>query len=62
MSNAYLGPENSADDDWQVLSASGVPFKDYRKDVKGLLTDVVDRLIAGQVIGWFSGPMEFGPR
>ena len=62
MAHAYLGPSSSADDAFDVLNASGVPFRDYRHDSKALLTEVVDRLAAGEVIGWFSGPMEFGPR
>jgi len=62
MTHAYLGPANTGDEAWEILTASGVPFRDYRNDINGLLTDVVGRLVDGQVIGWFSGPMEFGPR
>jgi carbamoyltransferase len=39
-----------------------VKFKDYRESSTGLIEDVVNRLIEGQVIGWVSGRMEFGPR
>ncbi len=35
---------------------------DYRQREVELLEAVVDRLVDGQVIGWFHGALEFGPR
>jgi carbamoyltransferase len=58
MSNAYLGPGFSEREIEEFLGWTNVP---YRR-----LTDVADQtaalLAADQVIGWFQGRMEFGPR
>ena len=62
MQHAYLGPENPVHETWHTLSSSGVKFKDYRNDQKGLIAEVVDKLIDGKVVAWVSGRMEFGPR
>lgn len=58
--NAFLGPEFSDETIGGFLSSLGV---EHRKlDRHDLLTTVA-RLIAEQnVIGWFNGRMEFGPR
>lgn len=62
LQHVYLGPSTSSDEAWHILSASGVRMRDYRENPAALIEDVVDRLIAGQVIAWVSGRMEFGPR
>lgn len=58
MEHAYLGPEYSDAEIESFLKWSKLP---YRR-----LDDVVeasaDLLAAGNVIGWFQGRMEFGPR
>lgn len=60
MQGAYLGPEFDADSLRQVLEAEGAV---YRELGESALTDEVARLLAAeQVIGWFQGRMEFGPR
>ena len=62
LEHVYLGPGNAADEVWGLLNASGVKFLDYRGNQPGLLDCVAGRLAAGEVIGWVSGRMEFGPR
>jgi len=57
-----LGPEFSSDRIAQILGATSLKFQDYRLDGKGLLKEVAERLAKKQVIGWFQGRMEFGPR
>ena len=60
LSGAYLGPQFSAEDVVQRLSAAGARF-DVLDDAT-LLERTVDRLDRGDAVGWFQGRMEFGPR
>lgn len=60
MQNAYLGPEFSDDAIQRDLERSGVPFA--RCDRGALLDETVVDLVAGRVVGWFQGRMEWGPR
>jgi carbamoyltransferase len=62
LRDVYLGPSYAADEVAALLRALGVPGLDYRGREADLLEAVVDRLVAGRVIGWFHGAMEFGPR
>ncbi|HEV8537862.1 MAG TPA: carbamoyltransferase [Bacteroidota bacterium] len=60
MSNAFLGPEFSDEEIAQWLDSIGASYR--RLDRRQLL-EVVARNIADQnVVGWFQGRMEFGPR
>ena len=60
MAGAYLGPEYSDQEIEQALSSHNAVF-DREED--GLLFDRVAKLIdQGNVVGWFQGRMEFGPR
>jgi carbamoyltransferase len=59
-SHAYLGPEYGDDDIREYLDGQGAK---YRVLADGELARESARLIAGgNVIGWFQGRMEFGPR
>jgi carbamoyltransferase len=62
LRHVYLGPSWSADDVAGLLRATGLPALDFRGREAELLEAAVDRLAAGQVVGWFHGPMELGPR
>ena len=62
LQHVYLGPSNSLDKTWRILDASGVRYQDYRNDEERLIQTVVAGLIAGKVVAWLSGRMEFGPR
>jgi carbamoyltransferase len=58
--HAYWGPEYSDADVLRVLDQAGVPYKRYGRRE---LLETTARLIADQnVVGWFQGRMEFGPR
>lgn len=56
----YLGPEYSSEAIQKFLDENRLPFE--RLDNDALLEIVADLLAKGQVIGWFQGRMEFGPR
>ncbi|HSN85558.1 MAG TPA: carbamoyltransferase C-terminal domain-containing protein, partial [Thermoanaerobaculia bacterium] len=56
------GPSWSAEEIAGLLRATGLPALDFRGREAELLEATVDRLAAGQVVGWFHGPMELGPR
>jgi carbamoyltransferase len=58
--HAYWGPEYSDDEVRAVLAGAGAP---YRRLGRQELLETTARLIAEQnVVGWFQGRMEFGPR
>jgi carbamoyltransferase len=58
--HAYLGPEFSDADIREYLDGKGVPYKALGDDE---IADVTARLLSAKnVIGWFQGRMEFGPR
>ncbi|MEO0478160.1 MAG: carbamoyltransferase [Planctomycetota bacterium] len=58
---SLLGPDYSRDDVLADLNEKGVVFEEYEDE--GELCDRVAQLIADEnVIGWFQGRMEFGPR
>jgi carbamoyltransferase len=60
MQGSLLGPSFSAQEITQAINEAGLKNKHY--DTSELIDEVVKRLISGQVIGWFDGRMEFGPR
>ena len=60
MSNAYLGPAFDAARIRRDLDRRGAVY--HKMDDEELFKAVVDALIREQVVGWFQGRMEFGPR
>jgi len=60
MRGAYLGPKFEEDEIRQFLDGQNIPYKQY--DDPQLAPAVAKDLQAGKVVGWFQGPMEFGPR
>lgn len=62
LAHVYLGPDFSADSVAALLASAPVTSKDFRRREDDLLMCVTDRLVAGKVVGWFHGRMEFGPR
>lgn len=60
MPRAALGPAFDDDTIGRYLQSSRIPFE--RCDPEELLSRVARRLAAGEVVGWFQGRMEFGPR
>ncbi|MGA2376570.1 MAG: carbamoyltransferase C-terminal domain-containing protein [Candidatus Sulfotelmatobacter sp.] len=60
LKNSYLGPEFS---DARIESSLKKAGLDYRKLERApLLEAVAGEIAAGNVIGWFQGRMEWGPR
>src|SRR4030095_4344762 len=58
MPHAYLGPEYSSDEIEAVLKKRGIGYEKCAS-----ITDVAAELLAkGEVVSWFQGRMEFGPR
>jgi carbamoyltransferase len=60
--SAFWGPGFSSDEVARLLSGMGLEAEDYRGREADLLADVAKRLAGGQVVGWFHGRMEHGPR
>jgi carbamoyltransferase len=60
LKNSYLGPEFS---EAQIESALRTVGLKYRKlDRQPLLDEIAAEIAAGNVVGWFQGRMEWGPR
>ncbi len=60
MRGAYLGPEYSPSEIVAFLDDRGARYE--RLDRQGLIGRVADLLASENVVGWFNGRMEFGPR
>ncbi len=59
MDHAYWGPEFSpAECEAELSATSGLVFR----RVSSVATEIARCLATGQVVGWFQGRMEFGPR
>lgn len=61
MRGAYLGPEFSEIDIRQTSKKFKAVFRKY-EDFGTLCQDVAKLIASGNVIGWFQGRMEWGPR
>lgn len=61
MRGAYLGPEFSDKEIQQALDRLGAKMRYYRNFTE-LAALVAKRIAQGNVVGWFQGRMEFGPR
>ena len=61
MNGAYLGPEYSDKDVLALIRKYKLEFE-YFKDFNKLIELVARKISLGNVIGWFQGRMEFGPR
>lgn len=62
MDHAYHGPEYTNREIWNLLQATSLKFRSYEGDTGALIGETASRLAAGQVVGWFQGRLEFGPR
>ncbi len=60
MRGSYLGPRFSAAEIESALQEADAPFKTLEADT--LYEEVANLIDEGNVIGWFQGRMEFGPR
>ena len=57
---SHLGPRYESDEIRRFLKARHIPFTELADEE--LAAKVADLLASEKVIGWFNGPMEFGPR
>ena len=60
MEHAYTGPDFSDDEIRTALADAGLEAERLEDDA--LFAAVAERIAAGDVVGWFQGRMEFGPR
>nr|WP_075438956.1 carbamoyltransferase [Prochlorococcus marinus] len=60
MKGTYLGPEFSNSEITNYLEKINAPFHTHSDS--SLFELLAEELEKGSVIGWFNGPMEFGPR
>jgi carbamoyltransferase len=62
LEHVYLGPAYSHGHISGVIDATKPLAENFHGSEEALLAAVADRLASGQVVGWFHGRMEFGPR
>ena len=60
MNHAYLGPEFSESQIESALNSAGIKYQRLAREP--LLDAVSDQMVKGDVVGWFQGRMEWGPR
>jgi carbamoyltransferase len=60
LNHSYLGPEFSEARIQSALRNAGLEYQ--KLDRTALLEEVADQIAAGNVVGWFQGRMEWGPR
>jgi carbamoyltransferase len=60
MDHAYTGPAFTDEEIRIAIEAAGIAAE--RLDDDALFSTVAERIAAGDVVGWFQGRMEFGPR
>ena len=60
MADAYLGPSYSAQEIAAALDKAGLPARPLDREAR--LNRAVDAIERGDVVGWFQGRMEWGPR
>ena len=57
---SFLGPSYSDDYIEEFLNENNIPYKKLSHSL--IAENISDLIIAGNVIGWFQGRLEFGPR
>jgi len=60
LKNSYLGPEFSESRIQSALQSAGLQYRKLEQDP--FLEEVAQQIAAGNVVGWFQGRMEWGPR
>jgi carbamoyltransferase len=61
LENAYLGPEHSDREVRSALEDAGLGYE-WIEDEAELVRRTVDCIVGGEVVGWFQGRAEWGPR
>jgi carbamoyltransferase len=60
MKNSYLGPEFQDSEIETELQKAGLSYR--KLDRQNLLDSVANQVADGNIVGWFQGRMEWGPR
>lgn len=60
MNHAYTGPEFSEEECLAAVREAGLTVEHLDDD--SLFPTIAERIATGDVVGWFQGRMEFGPR
>lgn len=58
MDNVYLGPSFKREKVERILKQKKIPYT----EPESLIADVAKRLANGELVGWFQGKLELGPR
>lgn len=58
MDNVYLGPSFKREKVERILKQKKIPYT----EPESLVADVARRLANGELVGWFQGKLELGPR
>ena len=61
MKGAYLGPEFNEKDTLGIIRKYNAQYE-YFKDFNELIKVIAAKISEGNVVGWFQGRMEYGPR
>ncbi len=61
LRGSLLGPNFATDEIRSFLDSRKIPYTHFENE-PDLLRAVAEAMAAGQVVGWFHGRMEFGPR
>jgi len=61
MKGSYLGPEFTDDEILKVIKKAGADYE-YIENFDELVSKTANVLSKGNVVGWFQGRMEWGPR
>lgn len=62
MTHVYLGPSYTAEQVKAMLDRTPVAYTEYTARTGTMIEEAAARLDRGQVLGWYQGRMEFGPR
>jgi carbamoyltransferase len=62
LAHVFLGPSFNDEHIDTLLAASHAKYANFRGHRNEMMREVAGRLARGQIVGWFQGRMEFGPR
>lgn len=62
LTHTFFGPAYSRRECLAMLAGTGLPFVDFAGKEADLLEKVVAGLLRFEIVGWFHGRMEMGPR
>jgi carbamoyltransferase len=62
LPHVFVGPAFTSAEIARLFRSSAATVDDFRGREPDLVAEAADRLASGQVLGWFHGRMEFGPR